>query len=126
MVTCENEEARYRVVISNGKHEISADTLEKFGGGESAIRPHELLEAALAACLNMTIRMYADKNDIPLTNIRTSVTADRSEPGRTKLIYSYSVEGTLTDEQRSDLARAAEKCPVRKTLSNAIEFVNGI
>ncbi len=123
MVTCENEEARYRVVISNGTHEIFADTTDTHGGGASAIRPHELLEGALAGCLNMTIRMYADKQGIPLTKVTTAVSADRTQPGKTVFKYSFSVEGAFTDEQREELDRIAENCPVHKTLSNAIEFV---
>jgi putative redox protein len=124
MVTCENEEPRYRVVISNGKHEIPSDTIPNHGGEGSAIRPHELLEGALAACLNMTVRMHADKRGIPVTKVTTKVLADRTQPGKTIFQYSFSIAGALTNEQREELNRVAESCPVRKTLSNQIEFVS--
>jgi putative redox protein len=120
MVVCENEEARYRVIVSNGRHEISADMTEDKGGGGSGIRPHELLESALAACLNMTIRMHAEKKGIAMTKIITKVSADRAQPGKTTFKYSFSFEGTLTDEQHEELSR------VRKTLSNAINFVKDV
>lgn len=113
------------MVISNGKHEIIADTIEEKGGGGSAIRPHELLEAAFAACLNMTIRMYADKKNIPLEKVITNVFADRSEPGKTVFRYSFSFEGEITNEQREELNKVAEGCPVKRTLSNQIYFHNG-
>ncbi len=123
MVTCENEEARYRVVISNGTHQIFADTTDAHGGGGSAIRPHELLEGALAGCLNMVIRMYADKQGIPMTKVFTTVSSDRTQPGKTIFTYSFSVEGSLTAEQREELAKVAGTCPVHQTLSHAIEIV---
>jgi putative redox protein len=126
MVICENEEARYRVVISNGKHEISADTSEDNGGGGSAIRPHELLEAAFASCLNMTIRIYADKANIPLTGVTTKVSTDRTQPGKTIFKYSFSIEGTLTNEQREELNRGAEECLVKKTLLSTIDIIKAL
>jgi putative redox protein len=122
MVVCESEEARYRVVVSDGKHEVSADTIEANGGGNSAIRPHDLLEGALAACLNMTIRIHADKANIPLTGVTTKVSADRSQPGKTTFTYSVDLQGPLTDEQRDALHRIDE-CPVKKTLSGTIAIV---
>lgn len=126
MVKCENEEISYRVVISNRRHEIVADAPEGKGGGGSALRPHELLEAALASCINMMIRMYADKNNIQLTRITTQVSLDRNQPGETIFKYSFSIEGSLTNEQREELNRVVEGCPVRKTLSNTIRFVNSV
>jgi len=126
MVTCDNKKERYRVVVSNGRDEIASDTTDDKGGGGSAMRPHEFLEAALAACLNMTIRMHADREGIPLTKITTQVSADRSRPGHTIFRYSFDLEGALTNEQREGLQRVAEACPVRKTLSNAISFVGSV
>ena len=125
MIKGESEELRYRVAVSNGVHTIISDTTEEKGGGGSAIRPHELLEAAFAACLNMTIRMYADKKNIPLQKVITHVFADRSQPGKTIFHYSFSFTGEITDEQREALNRIVESCPVRKTLSNQLYFTNG-
>lgn len=124
MVTSLNDEKQYRVVVSNGEHEIIADTTIQKGGAGSAMRPHELLEAALAACLNMTIRMYADKKGIPLTKITTRVTADRDRPGETIFRYSYAFDGCLTDRQLEGLHRVAAACPVQMTLANRITFIS--
>jgi putative redox protein len=123
MVVCESEKVLYRAAISNGRHEISVDTTEEQGGGASAMRPHELLEAALASCLNMTIRIYADKNSIPLTRVITKVSVDRTQPGKTTFNYSFSFEGTLAEEQREELNKIAGQCAVRETLSKTISFV---
>jgi putative redox protein len=123
MARCVSEEKKYRVVISNGKYEISADAPVDKGGGGSAIRPNELLECALAGCMNMTLRIYADKKNIPLKKVVTEVTADRDEPGEVTFKYSISLDGPITDEQKAELYRIAEKCPVRKMLSGEIYFL---
>ena len=123
MIVCESEEARYRVTVSNGRYEVSADTTEDQGGGASAMRPHELLEAALASCANMNIRIHADKYGIPLTKVVTKVSVDRTQPGKTIFNYSCSFEGTLSDAQREELNRIAGQCAVRETLSKTISFV---
>lgn len=122
MVTSINENEHYRVVISNGEHEITADAPVLKGGSGSAMRPHQLLEAALASCLNITIRMYADKKGIPLSNIRTMVTADRSQIGETVFQYSYAFDGNMTDRQLERLQEIVAECPIQKMLANRISF----
>jgi putative redox protein len=72
----------------------------------------------------MTIRMHADKRGIPVTRVSTTVLADRTQPGKTTFKYSFVIAGALTNEQGEELKRVAESCPVRKTLSNQIEFVS--
>lgn len=48
------------------------------GGGNQGFRPHELLEAALATCMNIHLRMYAANHGIELGEVTTKVTLDRS------------------------------------------------
>jgi putative redox protein len=126
MVICEDEPDRYRVAVSNGQHTMIADTTESHGGTGSGIRPHELLEAAFGACLNMAIRMRADKMVIPLTKVTTQVLADRTQPGSTVFKYTIILDGDLTEQQRQELRQVAAECPVRKTLSNTLTFVESI
>ena len=59
MVTTLSESHSYLTVFSNGKHTANADTTFDKGGSNLGFRPHELLEAALATCMNMHLRMYA-------------------------------------------------------------------
>ena len=99
-----------------------ADTTPDKGGGASGFRPHELLEAALATCMNMTATMCAAKHAIPLTQVLTKVTLDRS--GSEQVFFRYSVEliGDLTVQQREAIMSAIRVCPVRKTLSRGVRF----
>jgi putative redox protein len=122
MISATSETPHYRTRFSNGVHEAFADTMPDKGGCAAGFRPHELLEAALACCVNMTVRMYADRHAIPLDAVTTRVRLDRGAEGA---IFHTETElhGTsLTPEQREKLLAAAQACPVRRTLSGSIRF----
>jgi putative redox protein len=59
--------------FSNGQHHTAADNTPEKGGQGAGFRPHELLEAALASCTNIRLRMYADNYRIHLVGVRTTV-----------------------------------------------------
>ena len=124
MITCRSLETRYQSLFTNGKHEALSDTTEDKGGSHSGFRPHELLEAALASCITMWIRMYADKHDIPLTEASTQVSLDRTTPGEVVFEYDVELAGPLTKAQRRRLMRVAKTCPVHQTLSKRISFAS--
>ena len=124
MISAISEPKPFQVQFSNGQHLALADTTKDKGGGESGFRPHELLEAALATCMNMAATMYAAKQNIPLSRVVTKVTLDRS--GSKQVAFSYSVElsGKLTVQQREAIMSAMRVCPVRKTLSRGMRFLD--
>ena len=122
MILCRSDEGKYKAVLTDGNHEICADTTADKGGGNAGFRPHDLLEAALASCLNMSLRMCAEKNNISFSEIWTSVALNRAVPGEVAFEYSFEVIGPLTKEQHEVLQKAAESCPVRRTLSGKISF----
>ena len=108
--------------FSDGIHRALGDTTTDKGGGGGGFRPHDLLEAALACCVNMTIRMYAGHHAIALQGVHTKVSLDRSQPGQALFRYWVELEGELTAQDRERLLRAAQACPVRRTLSGGIDF----
>lgn len=80
MIKTTSEKLRYQARFSNGQNGAFSDTIKDKGGGGFGFRPHELLEAALARCINITIRMCADKYSIPLSKVTTTVRLNRSNP----------------------------------------------
>ena len=124
MIVTTSDAQPFRVQFSNGKHAALADTTQDKGGAESGFRPHELLEAALATCMNMTATMYAAKHDIPLTQTVINVTLDRSGAGHVVFSYSVQLSGELTGDQREGILSAMRACPVRKTLSRGVRFLD--
>jgi|SRR5579883_478497 len=110
----------YQTTFTNGSHTAIADVPIEKGGAGAGFGPHELLEAALATCLTMTVQMYAAKHGIPLTRAHCEVRIDRSVPNAVALHYCLTFDGVLTDEQSAQLWEAASKCPVGRTLTGAI------
>ncbi len=126
MIRATSDSARYSTRFSDGTYEGVADTTADKGGGGSGFRPHSLLEAALATCVNMTVRMYADNHNIPLAEVTTRVSLDRSVPDQTMFRYEVEFDGDLTPQQVEKLLETANACPVRRTLSKTIRFESGV
>jgi putative redox protein len=83
--------------------------------------PHEILDAALAACTTLTLQLYVKDKGWPATRIRVAVT-HRQDEDVYRLERRISVEGDLTAEQRAALMRVAHACPVHQTLAGDISF----
>ncbi len=122
MITSTSMETPYATIFTDGNREAVCDTALDKGGNGSGFRPHDLLEAAFACCLNMSLRMYADKYKIPLSQARVTVTLNRDNPEQTVFEYRVELRGDLTEEQRRKLFEQAEACPVKRTLSKQISF----
>lgn len=120
MITATSGEPKYQVQFTDGLHEGVSDTTEDKGGGNSGFRPHDLLEAALATCLNMWLRMYADNHHIAVSQIETTVTLDRSRDDEVVFNYSLEISGQVTIAEKQKLTAAAATCPVHKTLSKKL------
>ncbi|RXZ42518.1 OsmC family protein [Crenobacter cavernae] len=122
MITTTSEAGGYRTRFDNGHGSAIADTPHDKDGGRDGFGPHELIEAALATCMNMTARMVAEARGIALEAVTVTVTLDRSRPD--EAVYDYEVElaGTLTDAERRVLRAAIARCPVRKTLARQSVF----
>jgi len=89
MIRADSQPTNYETELSNGEHRAMSDTTPDKSGANRGFRPHELLEAALATCLNMTVRMAADKHGIPLSNVSVTVSLNREQP--TEPVFEYSV-----------------------------------
>jgi putative redox protein len=125
MICAKSELTPYQTRFSDGEHQGISDTTADKGGQHSGFRPHDLLEAALATCVNMTVRMYADNHAIPLRSVTTKVSIDRGIPDEAVFRYEVDLDGELTAGQKDKLWHAANACPVRRTLSKEIRFEPG-
>lgn len=131
----ENGQGKYGQTIRAGRHTWLADEpLSLPGAADSGPTPYDLLLAGLGACTSMTMRMYADRKDIPLENVTVGLRQERihaadceSCEGRdghiTLISREIAIEGNVTAEQRAGLLRIADKCPVHRTLHGEMEIV---
>ncbi len=120
MARARNGGSGTQTAVSSGGYILQADTSPPRGGGEG-FRPHELLEAALASCTAMTLRLVAQERGIALNAVEVAVELDRSDSAsvfRTAIAF----DGALSEADRKLLTAAARLCPVRKTLEKAIAF----
>jgi alpha/beta superfamily hydrolase len=62
----ETRAAKYQQEVMSGPHRFLADEPVAFGGLDSGPGPYDLLLASLGACTSMTLRIYADRKEIPL------------------------------------------------------------
>lgn len=68
--------------------------------------------------------MYADEHGIPLGQVSTRVSLNRTTPGEAVFEYDIELAGPLTEAQRRKLIQIAKTCPVHRTLSKSISFAN--
>lgn len=123
MIQAEGLATAYRTKVQNAAHELTADAPVLKGGGGAGFSAHELLEASLAVCINMAIRMYADNHEIQVDSISTKVTLTRPDSQTTRFEYSVQMTGNMSADQRAQLEAIPENCPVRQTLSKQLTFV---
>lgn len=76
---------------------------------------------SLASCTAITLRMYADRKQWPVTQIQVEVAMEKVE-ATTVFQREIFLAGELTDEQRERLLQIANACPVHKTLINPIQI----
>ena len=133
IVSVETASGKFQQKISVGQHEWLADEPESFGGLDSGPSPYDLLLAALGTCTSMTIKIYAERKNIPLTSVHIELEHSRDHAedcttcnnadNRIDVIdRSITLRGDLSDEQRAKLMAIADKCPVHRTLENRIDI----
>ena len=110
----------WQVRFTNGGHTATADTHKNGVGGGAGLRPHELLEAALASCMTITARMALAEKGVDDTGLGLEVEVVRTE---TTTTFQYTLHLPAALEPHRDLVTAAvERSPVRMTLSKALSF----
>lgn len=122
---------RFTTQIKVGRHRLTADEPESFGGNDFGPSPYGLVASGLAACTAMTLRMYAERKKWDLREITVHVSHARSHiedcqncdsaNGKIdKFTRELELVGELDNDQKRRLLEIADKCPVHKTLeSNA-------
>lgn len=100
---------------------LSAD-LEPGVGGQGGPTPHDILDAALAACTTLTLQLYIARKGMAVQQLRVEVSHAKNG-NQNVMTRSLQVTGTLTEEEQASLLRIAEACPVHKTLTAGSSIV---
>lgn len=102
-----------------GSHALLVDMDAEAGGDDLAPDPHDLLDAALGACTALTLKLYAARKEWPLDNADVVITREET-PGHYRLQRVITLQGELSEEQRSKLLEIANKCPIHRILMGEI------
>jgi putative redox protein len=120
IVDCETVHAgEYPQAVHTRDHALRADASIAAGGEDTEPSPHDLFDAALAACKAITAHWYAKKHGLPLERVKTHVERDDSDErkGVYRLQVRVELHGPLSDDQRAAILRAIAACPVHKLMT---------
>jgi len=122
---------KFKIDLFSDTHHWQADEPIRVGGKNSGPDPYEHLLAAVGSCTAMTVRMYANRKEWPLDDVKIKLRHSRQhqtdcedcdEKPRQLDVIDRELEfvGDLTDEQRARLLEIADKCPVHRTLTGTL------
>jgi uncharacterized OsmC-like protein/alpha-beta hydrolase superfamily lysophospholipase len=133
VVVGETGAGRLQQEIIVGRHRLLADEPTAVGGLDSGPNPYDLLLAALGACTAMTLRLYAERKNLPLARASVALkharihaadcaNCETTEGMIDRIDRMITLEGALDKAQRAKFLEIADKCPVHRTLTSEVEI----
>jgi putative redox protein len=122
MVKTTNTRNDFHCILTNGNVSVDCDAPVFKGGLGNGFRPHELLEAALATCINISVRMIAKQKNIKLDKVQTQVEIEKTDDSS---IFKYKIEldENLNEQEKGFLMNIIDSCAVKQTLSKQLVFI---
>lgn len=126
-------EDNFTTSIQTKNHTFLADEPSSIGGSDFGPSPYEYLNAALAACTVMTLKMYAERKKWDLQEVFVYISHSRKHSDdlqfagdKPKYLDHISKKlkfvGQLDATQKERLKEIASRCPVHKTIASEVIF----
>lgn len=119
------QETPYLVQLSDDLgHTWLADEPLEVGGGNVGPSPERLILGSLGTCTAITVKMVAARRNWPLTGIRVELqlNPDGKPESGNDIVRRVFLEGGLSEEQRAQLLKIANACPMHKLLTGEIRI----
>jgi len=113
-------EGKIRFVVEMGQHSVMADEPAPVGD-DGGPNPHDLLNAALAACTALTVTLVAQRKQWPLQDVRVEL-AHSEDDTTYHMDRKIDLVGGLTGEQKQYLIGIANKCPIHRALHKQFDI----
>ena len=126
-------EDNFTTSIQTKNHTLIADEPASIGGSDFGPSPYEYLNAGLAACTVMTLKMYAERKKWDLQEVFVYISHSRVHSNdlnvsvdKPKYLDHISKKlkfvGNLDIQQKERLKEIASRCPVHKTIASQVVF----
>ncbi|WNM19234.1 OsmC family protein [Flavobacterium capsici] len=115
---------KYLCTISWRNGELLMDEPENLGGKNIGPDPFSTLLASLASCTLSTLRMYIDRKEwnIPEIKISLNLYQETEKNLITTITRSLSFSEKISQAQKERLLFIADKCPISKLLKGTINI----
>ena len=126
-------EDNFTTSIQTKNHTLIADEPASIGGSDFGPSPYEYLNAALAACTVMTLKMYAERKKWNLEEVYVYISHSKRrsddvllQADKPKYLDHISKKlklvGNLDDAKKERLKEISSRCPVHKTIASEVIF----
>jgi len=125
-VEVQNTGDTYTTQVDIGKHNLIVDEPIALGGHDLGPAPGEYLCVSLASCKAITLRMYAQRKNWEVGEIRVKASLVKGEgeaSGLNTFYCSVHFTGNLSEEQLKRLLEISKKCPIDRLLQKPSEVV---
>lgn len=95
--------------------------IDNNGKGEQ-FSPTDLLSVSLATCMVTIMGIWAEKNEVSMGKVSYAIEKEMNAAPRkvNRIKVDITIEGSMTDQHKVAIERAARNCPVALSLSESL------